>query len=86
MPIFVLPLFARRPAVGLPQASIMNDPRHSNKSNPVTRVAVLVVVVVLIVIATFVFNAIKGKREYDEQNAPASSSPASAVAASGAAQ
>ena len=49
----------------------MNDPRQPNKSNPTTRVAVLIVVVVLIVIATFLFNAIKGKRDYDEQNAAA---------------
>jgi heme/copper-type cytochrome/quinol oxidase subunit 2 len=70
----------------------MNDPRHSNKSNPTTRVAVFVVVVVLLVIATFVFNAIKGKREYAEQNA-ASTAPAAeaastvtAASASGASQ
>ncbi|MGN6229998.1 MAG: hypothetical protein ACTHNZ_02400 [Trinickia sp.] len=60
----------------------MNDPRHSKSLNPTTRVAILIVVVVLIVIATFVFNAIKGKREYDEQNAAAQPA-ASAVAASG---
>ena len=67
----------------------MNDPRKPNKSNPTTRVAALIIVIVLIVIATFLFNAIKGKREYDEQNAAASSpSPAvaSAVTAPGASQ
>ncbi len=60
----------------------MNDPRHPNKSNSTTRVAVLVIVLVLIVIGTFVFNAMKGKREYDEQNAamPSSSTPAAQVA------
>ena len=63
----------------------MNDPRHSNTSNPTTRVAVIIVVVVLIGIATFLFNAIKGKREYDEQNAPVPSS-AVAAGASGASQ
>ena len=62
----------------------MTDPRHSNKSNPTTRVAVLIVVVVLIGIATFLFNAIKGKREYDEQNAAASAPVA--ASASGASQ
>lgn len=64
----------------------MNDPRQPNKSDPTTRVAVLIVVVVLIVIGTFLFNAIKGKREYDEQNAGASAPAATAVAASGASQ
>lgn len=56
----------------------MNHPRQPNKSNPTTRVAVLIVVLVLIVIGTFLFNAIKGKREYDEQNAgaPAATMPA----------
>ncbi len=64
----------------------MNDPRQPNKSNPTTRVAVLIVVVLLIVIGTLLFNAIKGKREYDEQNAGASMPAAAAVAASGASQ
>jgi heme/copper-type cytochrome/quinol oxidase subunit 2 len=67
----------------------MNDPRQSNKSNPTTRVAVFVVVVVLLVIATFVFNAMKGKRAYDEQNAAATApatSSAIAASASGASQ
>ena len=59
----------------------MNDPRQSKPTNPTTRVAVLIVVIVLIVIGTFVFNAIKGKREYDEQNAAAVSSSASSPAA-----
>jgi len=56
----------------------MNNPRQPNKSNPTTRVAVLIIVLVLIVIGTFFFNAIKGKREYDAQNAgaPAASTPA----------
>lgn len=54
----------------------MNDPRQPNKPNPTTRVAVLVVVIVLIVIGTFLYNAIKGKREYDEQNAAATSTAA----------
>lgn len=63
----------------------MNDPRQQKKPNPTTRVAVLIVIVVLIVIATFMFNAIKGKREYDAQNA-AASMPAVALPASGASQ
>jgi hypothetical protein len=45
------------------------------KPNPTARVAVLIVVIVAIVIATLFYNAIKGKREYEEQNAPASQSP-----------
>lgn len=57
----------------------MNDPRQPKKPNPTTRVAVLIVVVVLIVIGTFVFNAMKGKREYDEQNAAAPSSQSAAL-------
>lgn len=57
----------------------MNDPRQPNKSNPTTRVAVLIVVIVLLVIGTFLFNAIKGKREYDEQNAAAPSPAAQAA-------
>jgi uncharacterized protein (UPF0333 family) len=60
----------------------MNDPRQPKSTNPTTRVAVLIVVIVLIAIGTFFFNAMKGKREYDEQNAPAvsASSPAVQVA------
>ncbi|MBU6488318.1 MAG: hypothetical protein KGQ57_10875 [Burkholderiales bacterium] len=57
----------------------MNNPRQPNKSNPTTRVAVLIVVLVLIVIGTLFFNAIKGKREYDEQNASASAASTPAV-------
>lgn len=63
----------------------MNDPRK--QSNPTTRVAVVIVVAVLIVIGSLVYNAIKGKREYDEQASRVnpSSTPA-AVAASAASQ
>jgi cell division protein FtsB len=57
----------------------MNAPRQPKKSNPTTRVAVLIVVIVLIVIGTLAYNAIKGKLDYEEQNAAAASS---AVAAS----
>ncbi|CAN7421468.1 hypothetical protein LJR230_002593 [Trinickia sp. LjRoot230] len=61
----------------------MNDPRK--KSNPTTRVAVVIVVAMLIVIGTLVYNAIKGKREYDEQaGAINPSRSAAAVAASAA--
>ena len=58
----------------------MNEPRQSNKSDPTPRVALFIVVVVLLVVATFVFNAIKGKRAYDEQNA-AATAPAAATSA-----
>jgi len=62
----------------------MTAPRQPKKTNPTTRVAVLIVVIVLIVIGTLAYNARKGKHDYDEQNAVATSSalPASAPAAS----
>jgi hypothetical protein len=53
-----------------------------NKSNPTTRVAALIVIVVSLVIATLVYNAIKSKREYDEENAAPSRSAVPAVAGS----
>jgi hypothetical protein len=84
MPAFVS-LFCAAPLSARRTTPSMNDPRRSNKSNPTTRVAVLIIVIVLIGIATFLFNAIKGKREYDEQNAAAASSSA-AASASGASQ
>jgi hypothetical protein len=46
----------------------MNDPR---KKNPTFGIAVFFVVAVLLVIATLLYNAIREKREFDEQNAPA---------------
>ncbi|PMS37844.1 hypothetical protein B0G57_101508 [Trinickia symbiotica] len=57
----------------------MNDPR--NKPNPTTRVAAIIVVAVLIALATLVYNALKGKREYDAEKA---SAPASEVSIGGA--
>lgn len=59
----------------------MNEPRRKNAT---TRIAVFFVVVVLIVIGTLLFNAIRGKREYDAQMRAAgtASSDGSASAAS----
>ena len=48
------------------------DPRRQNgkpKKNPTRAVSVFIVVVVLLVIGTILFNAIREKREFDEQNA-----------------
>ncbi|HEY1611887.1 MAG TPA: hypothetical protein VGG24_21680 [Paraburkholderia sp.] len=61
----------------------MNEPR---RKNPTSGIAVFIVVVVLIVIGTVLFNAIRGKRAYDEQmqaasaGAAAASAPAASVA------
>ncbi len=60
----------------------MNDPR---RPNPTTRVATIIVIAVLIALATLVYNALKGKREYDEQRAASAASAASIGAASSAA-
>lgn len=60
----------------------MNDPR---RPNPTTRVATIIVIAVLIALATLVYNALKGKREYDEQRATSAASAASIGAASSAA-
>jgi hypothetical protein len=54
----------------------MNAPRK--KPDSTTRVAALIVIVILLVIATFLYNAIKGKREYDAQNASATQSGSAA--------
>jgi len=61
----------------------MNDPR---KKNPTFGIAVFFVVAVLLVIATLLYNAISGKREFDRENAevPAAVAAASATAAAGA--
>ncbi len=48
------------------------DPRRPNgkpRKNPTRAVSVFIVVVVLLVIGTILFNAIREKREFDEQNA-----------------
>jgi hypothetical protein len=58
----------------------MNDPR---KKNPTFGVAVFIVVVVLFVIGTLLFNAIRGKREYDEANPPPAAQSQSGGAATG---
>ena len=59
----------------------MNEPRRKNAT---FGIGVFIVVVVLIVIGTVLFNAIRGKREYDEQmhSAAASAAAASPAAAS----
>ncbi|WP_050456252.1 hypothetical protein [Candidatus Burkholderia verschuerenii] len=46
------------------------------KKNPTTAVGVFVVVVVLLVLGTLLFNAIRDKRQFDEQNTLAVSSDA----------
>lgn len=56
----------------------MNDPR---KKNPTLGVAIFIVVAVLLVIGTLLFNAIRGKREYDETNEAPSTAAASAASA-----
>jgi len=62
----------------------MNEPR---RKNPTFGIAVFIVVVVLIVIGTVLFNAIRGKREYDEQmHAGAASATAASAPAAGAGQ
>jgi len=64
----------------------MNDPR---RKNPTFGLGLFIVVVVLIVIGTVLFNAIRGKRDYDASHArqpaeaaSATVAPASAAAAS----
>jgi len=61
----------------------MNNPR---KKNPTFRIAVFIVVVVLLVIATLLYNAIREKHEFEEQNtpAPAAASVTTATGAAGA--
>jgi hypothetical protein len=65
---------------------LMNEPR---KKNPTLGIAVFIVIAVLLVIATLLYNAISGKREFDRENvSPPSiaSAAAAVVAASGASQ
>ena len=48
------------------------DPRRPNdqsKKNPTRAIGVFVVVVMLLVIGTILFNAIREKREFDQENA-----------------
>jgi hypothetical protein len=66
------------------------DPRRSDgkPKNPTRAVSVFIVVVVLLVIGTILFNAIREKREFDQQNAQpsAASDVRPAVPAIGASQ
>ncbi len=55
----------------------MNEPR---KKNPTLGIAVFIVIAVLLVIATLLYNAISGKREFDRENAEAPSVASSAAA------
>lgn len=57
----------------------MNEPR---KKSPAFGVGVFIVVVVLLVIGTVLFNAIRGKREYDEANQAQSGSASASAGAS----
>jgi cell division protein FtsX len=57
----------------------MNKPPR--KKNPTLGIAVFIVVAVLLVIATLFYNAIKEKREFDSNNAPAMSISSGAAAA-----
>ena len=59
----------------------MNEPR---KKNPTFGVAVFIVIAVLLVIATLLYNAISGKREFDRENAAAPSVASAAAATAGA--
>gem|GEM_PF-622009 len=71
-----------------------HDPRDSRptdgkpKKNPTRAVSVFIVVVVLLVIGTVLFNAIREKRAFDQQNAQpsAASDVRPAVPAIGASQ
>ncbi|GGD54507.1 hypothetical protein [Caballeronia grimmiae] len=53
-----------------------DDPRNKRpnapqkKKNPTLGISVFIVVVLLLVIFTLLFNAIREKREFDEQTAP----------------
>jgi NADH:ubiquinone oxidoreductase subunit 3 (subunit A) len=60
----------------------MNPPR---KKNPTFGIAIFIVVAVLLVIATLLYNAISGKREFDRENAAPPSVASAAGAAVGAA-
>jgi hypothetical protein len=64
------------------------DPRQKPKKNPTRAVGVFIVVVILLVIGTILFNAIREKREFDQQDAQpsAASDVRPAVPAVGASQ
>lgn len=66
---------------------MIDDPRRpagKPRKNPTRAISVFIVVVVLIVIGTVLFNAIREKREFDQQNAPAASDVRPALPATGA--
>ena len=60
---------------------LMNEPR---KKNPTFGIAVFIVIAVLVVIATLLYNAISGKREFDRENTVTPSVASAAAAATGA--
>lgn len=68
----------------------MTDDRRKQaptRKNPTFAISILIVVVVLFVIGTLFFNAIRDKRDYEQQNAtPASGTTIPALPASGASQ
>jgi flagellar basal body-associated protein FliL len=68
----------------------MTDDRRKQaptRKNPTFAISILIVVVVLLVIGTLFFNAIRDKRDYEQQNAtPASGTTIPALPASGASQ
>jgi len=59
----------------------MNEPR---KKNPTFGIAVFIVIAVLVVIATLLYNAISGKRDFDRENTVTPSVASAAAAATGA--
>jgi hypothetical protein len=63
-------------------------PDGSPKKNPTTKIGVFIVIVVLLVIGTLLFNAIRDKRQFDQQNAQpdAASAAQHALPAVGASQ
>jgi hypothetical protein len=68
----------------------MSDDRRKKtptRRNPTFAISILIVVVVLLVIGTLFFNAIREKREYENQNAqPTSGTTVPAMPAVGASQ
>jgi hypothetical protein len=68
----------------------MTDDRNKKnppRKNPTFAISVFIVVVVLLVIGTLFFNAIREKRDYEEQNAPSVTNGAKpALPATGASQ
>lgn len=79
-----------RPMTDDSRNSRPNDRRDApqRKKNPTLGISVFIVVVVLLVIFTLLFNAIREKRDFEEQNAPpaATSDARPALPATGASQ